>query len=61
MRTRALTLDRYVCSADDIGQAALRLLRAELPVEVRLLGLRMSNFYEQVGGEPLPARAADPT
>lgn len=47
VRTRATTLSRYIASANDIFQTAVHLLRAELPVELRLMGLRMSNFYEE--------------
>ena len=52
LRTRAVTLDRYISSSDDILTAALKLLRAELPVEIRLMGLRMSQFYEEARREP---------
>eukprot|EP00887_Chlorella_sp_A99_P002072 scaffold21.g2072.t1 len=44
LRTRAATLDRFVCSADELATAGLKLLHAELPMCVRLLGLRVSNF-----------------
>jgi hypothetical protein len=47
VRTRAVTLPKYVSSAEDILAAGLKLLRAELPVEIRLMGLRMSHFYEE--------------
>jgi DNA polymerase kappa len=53
VRTRAVTLNRYIHSAEDIHAAGLKLLRAELPVEIRLMGLRMSHFYEE------PKRAPD--
>ena len=52
VRTRALTVaDQWLCSAAEIEGAAMKLLRAELPVEIRLMGLRMSNFYEEVRRE----------
>lgn len=51
VRTRAATLDHHISSAEDISQAALRLLRAEPLTELRLMGLRMSNFQEQARGE----------
>ena len=46
LRTRAATLDRHVSSTEDLAAAGLRLLHAELPLQVRLLGLRVSNFQE---------------
>lgn len=49
LRTRAMTLPKYMHAAADILAAALKLLHAELPIEVRLMGLRMSGFLEQVG------------
>ncbi|KAL6771591.1 POLK1 [Auxenochlorella protothecoides x Auxenochlorella symbiontica] len=48
LRTRAMTLPKYIHTASDILAAALKLLQAELPIEVRLMGLRMSSFLEQV-------------
>ena len=48
LKTRAVTLGRYISSEEEIQEAALKLLRAELPVEVRLMGLRMSSFYQPV-------------
>ena len=47
LRTRATTLNHYISSADELYAAGLRLLQAELPVELRLMGLRVSNFLEQ--------------
>lgn len=41
-----MTLPAYVNSEADIRAAALKLLRAELPIQVRLMGLRMSNFLQ---------------
>ncbi|KAK9820063.1 hypothetical protein WJX72_005623 [[Myrmecia] bisecta] len=46
LRTRAITLPVHVSSAEDILAPALRLLRVELPLELRLMGIRMSNFKE---------------
>ena len=47
VRTRAVTLPRYISKEQDIVQAGVKLLRAEYPVEIRLMGLRMSHFYEE--------------
>ncbi|GLT47382.1 hypothetical protein SLA2020_210840 [Shorea laevis] len=47
VRTRALTLQKYICSKDDILKNASKLLKAELPVSLRLIGLRMSHFKEE--------------
>lgn len=52
VRTRAVTLTRYIHTAEDILAAGIKLLRAELPVEIRLMGLRMSHFYEEPKREP---------
>lgn len=52
VRTRAVTLPRHIHTAEDILGTALRLLRAELPVEVRLMGLRMSHFWEEPRRDP---------
>ncbi|EOA36744.1 hypothetical protein CARUB_v10012571mg [Capsella rubella] len=48
IRSRAVSLQRYTCSSDDILKHATKLLKAELPVSVRLIGLRMSQFMEEV-------------
>ena len=44
IRTRAVTLDRYIQSSEEIFESGMKLLRAELPLEIRLMGFRMSNF-----------------
>ena len=46
LKTRAVTLPHHIFSKEDIEAVALRLLRAELPIQVRLMGLRMSSFLE---------------
>ena len=46
VRTRAVTLQQPVSTAQEILQAALRLLRAEMPIEIRLMGIRVSSFVE---------------
>ena len=46
VRTRAATLPQAINACEAINTAALRLLRLELPIEIRLMGLRMSNFLE---------------
>jgi DNA polymerase kappa len=38
IRSRAVSLQRYTCSSDDILKHATKLLKAELPVSVRLIG-----------------------
>lgn len=38
VRTRAATLSKYICSSEDILKHASSLLRAELPVSLRLMG-----------------------
>jgi hypothetical protein len=44
VRTRAVTLPSYVSSAAAMLPAILKLLHAELPVEIRLMGVRCSNL-----------------
>ncbi|KAL7002905.1 DNA-directed DNA polymerase [Sarracenia purpurea var. burkii] len=46
VRTRAVTLQKHICSSEDILKNALKLLKAELPISLRLIGLRMSQFNE---------------
>ncbi|KAJ9561034.1 hypothetical protein OSB04_006194 [Centaurea solstitialis] len=50
VRTRAVTLQSYIWSSKDILKHASKLLKAELPVSLRLIGLRMSHFDEDKGG-----------
>ncbi len=45
-------MGRYISSEEEIQEVALKLLRAELPIEVRLMGLRMSSFYQALPSEP---------
>lgn len=59
LRTRAASLERHICKADDILAVALRLLRAEYPLEIRLMGLRMSGFWEQAPRAPGQKRLED--
>ncbi|KAI8554612.1 hypothetical protein RHMOL_Rhmol05G0111300 [Rhododendron molle] len=56
VRTRAVTLQNYICSNEDILKNASKLLKAELPISLRLIGLRMSQFNEDKDGNP-----SDPT
>ncbi|CAJ1924706.1 unnamed protein product [Sphenostylis stenocarpa] len=53
VRTRAVTLQQYISSSVDILKHAKKLLKAELPISVRLIGLRVSHF----NGD----RCSDPT
>lgn len=50
VRTRAVTLQNYVYSSEDILKHASKLLKAELPISIRLMGLRMSHFREDHDG-----------
>ncbi|XP_052210672.1 DNA polymerase kappa [Diospyros lotus] len=56
VRTRAVTLQRFICSSEDILKHAAKLLKAELPISLRLIGLRMSQLNEDSDGAP-----SDPT
>jgi len=44
VRTRAMTLPKYIHKQADILKYALQLLQAELPVSLRLMGLRMNSL-----------------
>lgn len=46
VRTRAHSLPQYVSTYEEIFPVAMRLLKAEMPIEIRLMGLRMSHFLE---------------
>ncbi|KAG8645675.1 hypothetical protein MANES_10G081500v8 [Manihot esculenta] len=56
VRSRAVTLQKYICSGEEILKYASKLLKAELPISLRLIGLRMSHFNEDKAGAP-----SDPT
>ncbi|KAI4371373.1 hypothetical protein MLD38_019616 [Melastoma candidum] len=56
VKTRALTLQKYICSKDEIYQYGSKLLKAELPNSLRLMGLRMSQFKEEFGGLSDPSQ-----
>ena len=69
LRTRSAQLPGYVCAAEQLLPVALRLLRAELPLCARLLGLRVSGFAQtaalprgqtRLGFETQPAAAEEP-
>ncbi|KAJ6948829.1 hypothetical protein NC651_002981 [Populus alba x Populus x berolinensis] len=38
VRSRAVTLEKYICSSEDILKYASKLLKAELPISLRLMG-----------------------
>ncbi|GAV73742.1 IMS domain-containing protein/IMS_C domain-containing protein [Cephalotus follicularis] len=46
VRTRAMTFQNHICSSQDILKYASKLLKAEYPVSLRLIGLRMSHLKE---------------
>lgn len=48
IKSRSTTLPHFTCSEMEIADEALRLLHQELPVRLRLLGVRVSNFEEKV-------------
>uniref|UniRef100_A0ACD5X245 Uncharacterized protein n=1 Tax=Avena sativa TaxID=4498 RepID=A0ACD5X245_AVESA len=45
VRTRAATAQNYISSKEEILIYAKKLLKAELPLSLRLMGLRMSHFH----------------
>ncbi|KAL3350440.1 hypothetical protein AABB24_023083 [Solanum stoloniferum] len=52
VRSRAVTLPSYINSSGEILKHASKLLKAEFPVSLRLMGLRMSHFSEDKNGIP---------
>ncbi|XP_060168079.1 DNA polymerase kappa-like isoform X1 [Lycium barbarum] len=52
VRTRAVTLPSYISSSEEILKHGSKLLKAEFPVSLRLMGLRMSHFSEDKNGIP---------
>ncbi|XP_031129214.1 DNA polymerase kappa isoform X3 [Ipomoea triloba] len=56
VRTRALTLPNYISSSEDILKHASKLLKAEFPVSLRLMGLRISQFMEENVGPSDPTQ-----
>ena len=52
VRTRQVALPAPTCTAEQLLGPALRLLRAEMPVCCRLLGLRASAFQQRVPPPP---------
>ncbi|KNA24699.1 hypothetical protein SOVF_012800 isoform B [Spinacia oleracea] len=54
VRTRAVTLQKFICSSEDILSHAKKLLKAELPASLRLIGLRVSQFSEDKVGSSDP-------
>ncbi|XP_043709969.1 LOW QUALITY PROTEIN: DNA polymerase kappa [Telopea speciosissima] len=50
VRTRAVSLQNYICSSQDILSHASKLLKTELPLSLRLIGLRMSQFNDEKRG-----------
>ncbi|KAG2446814.1 hypothetical protein HYH02_008374 [Chlamydomonas schloesseri] len=54
VHTRAATLPRHARTVSDILPAVLRLLRAEMPVTIRLMGVRMATLRKVNAGAKSP-------
>jgi DNA polymerase kappa len=48
---RSKTSSKYICAATEIFDIAVSLLTPLLPISVRLLGVRMSNFHSEVNAK----------
>lgn len=46
VRTRAVTSQKYICSTEDILKHASKLLKAELPISLRLIGRLLHIIYK---------------
>lgn len=59
VRTRAVTLPCYICSSEDILKHAKKLLKAELPISLRLIG-RMATYnfsiFFEICHVPIPVK-----
>ncbi|KAK1645821.1 hypothetical protein QYE76_063626 [Lolium multiflorum] len=56
VRTRAATAPNYISSKEDILIYAKKLLKAELPLSLRLMGLRMSHFHGEKDDSTSPTQ-----
>ncbi|KAM0884018.1 hypothetical protein ACQ4PT_031255 [Festuca glaucescens] len=56
VRTRAATAQNYISSKEDILIYAKKLLKAELPLSLRLMGLRMSHFHGEKDDSTSPTQ-----
>lgn len=56
VRSRAATVAGYIATKEEMLPHAVRLLQAELPISIRLMGLRISHFKDERGGGPEPGQ-----
>lgn len=63
VRTRAATLARHISAYEDILREALKLLRAELPITIRLMVSHNDSCHAPLIGTPaaIPAEAREQT
>jgi len=53
-RSRSITLNKYWSKGEEIYTQARKLLTEEIPLDIRLMGVRMSGFKESIASDKQP-------
>ncbi len=53
------TLDTFICDGEDIFEVASELLLECLPLKIRLMGVRLSHFWDPLKAPQKPKSKAD--